>query len=393
MTGNRRVGVLIAVIVIGCVAVAALTRPAPTSLMDLDSTAPDGANALRLLLEHDGSTVESADASVVDGAATDRFDTVFIPDAHGASDAQIARWHSYADAGGHLVLGSAVPGLGAVSASDEPTGDEAFVPALDLSGRDQGTCTMPALADLTELTGISAGIKITGPADYLIVAGENRSCFGTARQALVVLESETGVVNIGVPTMFDNRSMGAPEVGTTTTDVRANAAVASALLAPTGPARVAVINTGISRIVGEGGNSPFDLLRPGVRAGLWELTIAVAFFAWWQGRRHGRVVREPTPTHLAASELVDAVGNLLQRQGDAANAAEVIRRSVARDLTLRLGLAPSPDAESFARTLAPRSNRSPEELMAMFAGPVADDAALEGVTRQLESLRQEVLHV
>lgn len=44
MTGNRRVGVLIAVIVIGCVAVAALTRPAPTSLMDLDSTAPDGAN-------------------------------------------------------------------------------------------------------------------------------------------------------------------------------------------------------------------------------------------------------------------------------------------------------------------------------------------------------------
>lgn len=393
MSRNGRIAVLIAVLAVGCIAVAYATRATPAGLMDLDSSEADGAKGLRLLLEHDGSTVTSAGAADIDTAAATRFDTVFIPDADGASDAQIAAWRRYVTGGGHLVLGTPVPALGARAAPDASDVDAQFGPALDLSGRNPGECTMSELTATTELEGVTSGIKITGPAAYLHVGANDQSCYGSGDRALIVTTPDSRIVNIGVPNLFDNRSMGAPEAGETQTDVRANAAVASALLAPAGPSEVAIVTRGISRIVTDGGTSPFGLLRPGIRAGLWELAIAVAFFAWWRGRRHGRVVREAAPTHLAASELVDAVGNLLERQGDASNAAEVIRASVARDLTVRLGLPAASDAGAFARLLSPRTGHSIDELNALFVDPVPDDAALQRVAGQLESLRHEVLHV
>ena len=393
MNRNGRAGLLVLAIALGCIAVAALTRPGPGAFMDLTSADPEGAKGLRLLVEHNGSTIETADAGVVDAAAAQEFDTVFIPDADGASSEQVAAWRRYVGAGGHLVLGTAVPGIGAEALTDPDALDPSTDPILELSGRNPGTCTLAELADIGQLSGIQAGIKITGSATYLAVGSEDESCFGTSLRALVVSDPGSGVVNIGVSNLFDNQSMGAPPIGTTATDVRANAAVAAALLTPTGPSKVAMVTTGISRIAGDGGTSPFDLLRPGIKAGLWELTIAVGFFAWWQGRRHGRVVHESAPTHLAASELVDAVGNLLQRQGDAANSAEVIRRSVARDLTVRLGMPPAADADAFARQLAERTGRPVDGLRALFDGPVPDDAALHHVAHELESLRHEVLHV
>lgn len=397
MSRNGRVGVLVLVVVAACLAVAFLTRPSPSRLLDLDATDATGGKGLRLLLEHDGSTITDVDADEIDAAAVSRFDTVFVPDAEGASDAQVEAWRRYVDAGGHLVLGTPVRSLGASAPSDGgadfPGGTAPFGPVLDLSGRDPGDCTIPELTPIASLEDPTSVIKITGASQYLEVGPDDQSCYGAGNEALIVTTPDSRIVNVGVPNLFDNFSMGAPEPGTTTTDVRANAAVASALLAPSGPSDVAIVVRGISRIVADGGTSPFDLLRPGIRAGLWELAIAVGFFAWWRGRRHGRVVREPTPTHLAASELVDAVGNLLERQGDAANAAEVIRTSVARDLTVRLGLPPAPDAATFARQLAHRTGRSDRELSAMFADPVPDPAALRHVARQLESLRHEVLHV
>ena len=66
-------------------------------------------------------------------------------------------------------------------------------------------------------------------------------------------------------------------------------------------------------------------------------------FALWKGRRLGRPVAETQPVQIAGSELVVAVGNLMQKAGRPEAAASQLRDDLRRDLTSRLGLAAERD--------------------------------------------------
>ena len=55
-------------------------------------------------------------------------------------------------------------------------------------------------------------------------------------------------------------------------------------------------------------------------------------FALWRARRLGRPVAEVQPVEIAGSELVVAVGNLLQKSGRPETAAERLRSDLHHDL-------------------------------------------------------------
>jgi hypothetical protein len=143
-----------------------------------------------------------------------------------------------------------------------------------------------------------------------------------------------------------------------------------------------------------GGDASFsDLIRPGVKLGIWQLVAAFVFFAWYRGRRLGRVVTESHPVPIAASELVGAVGNLMERRQDPSRAAQLLRQETVGELAMRLGMPRATDPSVVAAMVAGRIGRDPDAVLAVLSTrPVSSDEQLLAVSTQLEAIRQEVLH-
>jgi hypothetical protein len=131
-----------------------------------------------------------------------------------------------------------------------------------------------------------------------------------------------------------------------------------------------------------------------VRLGLWQLVAAFVFYAWWRGRRQGRLVQEALPVEIAGSELVSAVGNLMERQGDTARTAALLRGDITRQIAERLGLPAATPVPTLAGLVAERSGRDPDEVLAVLSSrPVESPTDLVRLVDDLESIRLELLHV
>jgi hypothetical protein len=144
---------------------------------------------------------------------------------------------------------------------------------------------------------------------------------------------------------------------------------------------------------GSGDEGLADLVPGRVRGALAQLVVAFVLYALWRGRRLGRPVPEPQPVQLEGSELVVAVGHLLQRSGDPDRAATVLRRDLHRRLTDRIGLPRGAPAEDVARAAAAVTPVAEGRLLAALAGPrVATEAALVEAARDIEAIRREAFH-
>ena len=99
-----------------------------------------------------------------------------------------------------------------------------------------------------------------------------------------------------------------------------------------------------------------------------QLGIAFLLYAAWRARRLGRPVTEPRPPALAGSELVAAVGTLLDRSGNPGHAADLLRADLRRFLGEHLGVPPDTDAEVLARIAA---ERTPLSRSTAIASPTA----------------------
>lgn len=166
---------------------------------------------------------------------------------------------------------------------------------------------------------------------------------------------EGDVVAVGGAGSFVNRHL----------DEADNAAVLAAVLVPRAGASVAFLRPPPPGATGR--RSLAELVSPRVKSALWQLGIAFVVLALWRARRLGRPVVEPQPVQLEASELVVAVGELLQRSGNRVRAAEVLRDDVRDDV---------PDIDARVGTDPPR-----------------DDAELVALAQRIEEIRMEVTRV
>ena len=326
-----------------------------------DSTSGRGLRALVLLAESFG-----ADVDIIDGApADDRTVAFMAADRYGRSDtADMRRWIRR---GGTLVVAdpqsSFVPSLGG------PFG----VGVVSDESIDAGGCTIRALAN-------AASVRVNNGFAYRPPSSSTR-CFTIGGDALIVAipEGNGTIVAVGGTSLFENSRL----------DDADNAVVAVDLLAPKQGTKMAFVR---GPSFGEGDQSLRDLIRPGIRYGLLQIAIAFLLYSIWRGRRLGRPVLEIPRIEIEGSELVSAVGHLLERTNSPFYAAAVLRADTRREIARCVGGARADDPETLALLLDARLGTGRERVQALLSDtPIADEQQLVALAQQLQSLREEVL--
>lgn len=350
-------------------------RPPPLSPT---SEWPDGTKGLVLLLEAEGAEVTVTDDAPGDVDELDSTDVLLIPVDFLYELDEVSAIDQWVDAGGRLVVTDPYSQFTEITTGESPGGETL----------DGGGCTIDALVEIDEVT--------PGPEAqmYDTYFGDGR-CF-TEGGAAFVTTTEQGdgtVVSVGGPMVFTNELL----------DDTDNAGLAVALLAPEPGTRVRYLDLDltipppdIDRPDPEAPNPLagfLDMVPPGARAAAVQLIVAFLAYAWWRGRRVGRPVTEPQAVQIEGSELVAAVGRLLERSRDPERAAAVLRADLRRTLSDRLGLPRDVSTEVLVRVAAERTGESEARIHAALAGPPLDDhAALIDLARLVETIRQEVLH-
>jgi hypothetical protein len=130
-----------------------------------------------------------------------------------------------------------------------------------------------------------------------------------------------------------------------------------------------------------------------VKAALVQLGVAFGVYLLWRARRLGSPVVESQPVALASSELVVAVGNLLQQARHSDEAARLVGDDLRRRLAERLGLGADSPAVQVAAVAAARTGIPVERFHAAMAPPpLAGPEALLVHAAAVETLHQEVNH-
>lgn len=361
------VGGLVAIVVVG-------GRPSDDAPFDPSSTEPSGTKALVLLLEDLGAQV-TVTAEVPTDASADVDERVLavLRDDASLDDAQVEALEQALDDGATVVVSDPFSPLTPPLA--DPVGvvgpfatDAALAPER---------CTVAALDGLGEIEALVA--------HTYEVEGDGGSCYGDGDQAYVVVtrRGAGAVVALGGTTPFTNDLLGEAD----------NAALAARLLVPRPGVEVVLVQDSMASTAAGAPESPFDLVDPSVRQAVVQLGVAFLIYALARGRRLGRPVREPLPVAIEGSELVAAVGDLLHRAGDPARAAALLREDTLRRLRERLGLPPHADAATVATAAAARTGVDPDRAtLVLSTMAVTTDEALLTLARDVEALRQEILH-
>jgi hypothetical protein len=171
------------------------------------------------------------------------------------------------------------------------------------------------------------------------------------------------MIGLGDNEVFTNRLLGQAD----------NSGLATALLAPSDGARVAIVLGNGPRPagapdVGAGDDTLVDLVHPSVWMMLAMLTLAFVLFAVGRGIRPGRVVDEPVLAPIAGSELVAATGNVMHRAGHVERAALLLRRQAHRQWCAALGVSPAASLEVLDREAAHRWGAPPGRIVELLGG-------------------------
>jgi hypothetical protein len=376
MSSNRGILLGAAIVLVVIVGVLVLGRPSNTTPLDPRSNAPSGTSALvRLLRELD----VDVRIGVRDLDDLDQQTDVALLLRDQMDDDQHDQLLDWVRAGGTLVASD--PGS-ALTPQIDPfssgfTGDPEQFAVDDLIDVNAGFCNIGAVDDPD-----TDELKVYGgPVEYEI-APDADGCFGTTGTAYIVAtpEGSGNVVAIGGSGILINRSL----------DEADNAPVVAALLAPKPGMHVVVLDP-TAPVSGGDGESLRDLVSPGVKRAVIQLGLALLVYVLWRGRRLGRPVPEPQPVAVAGSELVSAVGGLLQRAGSPQHAADLLRDDLRRDLVSRLGLPPNLPAPTFVEVVAGRTSLDADRLAAaLVPRPVSSDGELLVVAQLIDAVRKEV---
>lgn len=351
-----------AVLAVAVLAIALIAgRPdVPGQALDPRSSDPGGTRALVLLLDELGAEVD-----LTRSAPEDDIDVALVLQ-DVLDETTRRRLTGWVDDGGTLVVSDPSSSL-----APAPIADAGSPRGLEV-GR---ACAIEALQDVDEVAP-SEGVLFE-------VEGGVAGCFEEDDQAFVVLDERGAgnVVGVGGSTVFTNQDIGDAD----------NAVLASSLLVPRPGVTVAIVEPAV---IGGGEDGLGDLIADNVRSGLWQLVVAFCVYALWRVRRLGPPVAETQPVELAASELVVAVGNLLQQARRRDQAAALLRDDVRRRLAARLGLGAATPAREVAEVAAARSGVPVERVWSVLGpSPLRGDEDLVALAGASESLRQDVARV
>lgn len=340
--------------------------------LDPRSTGPLGARGLVLLLERFG-----ADVRIGGGLPPTGGTAVLLQDR--LNEDETADLEEWVDGGGTLVVADPLSGF-APALGRGSTG--LFEPeprdADDEDGADgdllRPQCPLPAVARV-------GAIDVEGGAGYRVVPGAI-GCFpGPGGPFLVARAAGAGTIVA--------LAGGGPLVNVHL-DEADNAVLAVSVIAPRPGTVVTIVEPSL---LGGGARSLSDLVSRRVKDALWQLLIAFGLFALWKARRLGRPIEEPQPVQIAGSELVVAVGNLLQQGRRREAAARMMRSSLRRTMSERLGVPADAAPDALASAAAARAGLDPAVVAAALDDrPPADDAALVALAQSVESIRKEVTH-
>ncbi len=395
MSGRRTPVVLLVIAALAvAVGIFAMSRSEPVPPFDVDSAAPDGWKAVRILLEERGVEVRTAPASVLSddnwtaGAVSDGSDAVVMAVPSVATRAELDALKGLAKEGTLVVFGEPL-GLGddyygaldmASYLDDRTLADE---PASEL---DPGRCDMDEFDGLGDID-----VAFVGPST---VDPETPQCYSHEGDAYFVRDGGDRSYVMASPYLWANaRLQPRKEKGDPPQD---NAATAMRLL---GAAESVTFIDPVPSpgVAPDGTQDPMAMLPVPVKLALAQLVGALVLLVWWRSRRLGPPVHERMPVEIAGSELVVAVGDLMRRRGNPSRAAATVRAESRRVLAERLGMGPDPSPNALVRVVAARTGREPDEVGSALYGdpahPVGDTASLVTLVRNLDAIRQEVLDV
>jgi hypothetical protein len=191
---------------------------------------------------------------------------------------------------------------------------------------------------------------------------------GRGHYVVVIPRGAGQVVALGGPFALANSQLGRAD----------NAALVAAVLAPEPGTQVAIV-TGVR---GGGRKGLLALIDPRVRSGVVQLLLAFAVVVVWRARRLGQPVAEDVPVQVSGSEMVEAVGRLLQHGRHRRRAAEIMQADLRRLVAERMG----------TTDVAARTGLDPALVDRALSADPSTDEDLLAVANAVESVRQEVVH-
>lgn len=137
-----------------------------------------------------------------------------------------------------------------------------------------------------------------------------------------------------------------------------------------------------------------DLVPSWVGWALLQVCVATLVLVWWRARRLGRIVVEPLPVVVRATESVEGRARLYRRGRARGHAADALRAAAATRLRSLLSLPRGADLTTVVTATAERTGRSDSDVAALLAPGIdpTDDAGLTRLAYALDSLENEVRH-
>jgi hypothetical protein len=232
----------------------------------------------------------------------------------------------------------------------------------------RAACDLPAA--------VAAGDVLLGGRSYRARGETSTGCYASGGRPTLLRLVSLRLTLLGDGTLLTNDAL----------DERGDAALALGLLAGADEVRWLVPAPG--RPAASSGRTPVSqLLPPWVAAAALQLLVAAAVLALWRARRLGRVVVEPLPVVVRASESVEGRARLYRAARARDRAADVLRAAARARLVRRLGLPPTADPATVVEAVHRRTGRDPAGLGVLLAGPApGDDAALVRLADDLDDV-------
>ena len=123
-----------------------------------------------------------------------------------------------------------------------------------------------------------------------------------------------------------------------------------------------------------------------------QLVLAMVVVIWWRGRRLGRIVVEPLPVVVRATESVEGRARLYRRGRARGRASDLLRDAALGRLRARLSLPRTATTETVIEAVSVRTGRPTTEVTALLArgSDPTDDASLARLADELDILENVV---